>query len=77
MTALVSVHFCEPNHLDKSLEVIKLEEAKYACICGSVLANTELQLLSGYTFLHYNYKYAGLRPKLEEIIAAYMNLYGK
>ena len=27
--------------------------------------------------LHYNYKYDWLRPTLEEIVAAYMKLYGK
>jgi len=121
----------------QSLAVIKLEKAKYASICGSVLANTEpfmdagifdlglfwtgqksalpvhyslwlaevgcakvasanvevvfscagrismkslcldLQLFSDYAFLIYNYKYDWLRPKLEEIVAAYMKLYGK
>ena len=35
------------------------------------------QLLSDYSFLHYNYKYDWLRPTLEEIVAAYMKLYGK
>ena len=30
-----------------------------------------------YSFLHYNYKYDWLCPTLEEIVAAYMNLYGK
>ena len=35
------------------------------------------QLLSDYAYLHYNYKYDWLRPKLEEIAAAYMRLYGK
>ena len=34
------------------------------------------QLLSDYALLHYNYKYDWLRPKLEEIVAAYMRLYG-
>ena len=35
------------------------------------------QLLSDYSFLHYNYKYDWFRPTLEEIVAAYMKLYGK
>ena len=35
------------------------------------------QLLSDYAFLHYNYKYDWLRPTLEEIVAAYTQLYGK
>ena len=35
------------------------------------------QLLSDYAFLHYNYKHDCLRPKLEEIVAAYLRLYGK
>jgi hypothetical protein len=35
------------------------------------------QLLSDYAFLQYKYKYDWLRPKLEEIVAAYMKLYGK
>ena len=35
------------------------------------------QLLIDYSFLHYNYKYDWLRPTLEEIVAAYMKLYGK
>ena len=125
------------ENTDKSLEVVKLEEAKYASICVSVYANTEQfmdagifdlglfwsqqksilpvhyslwmaevgcakvasanvevvfsgagrisqksrcldpQLLSDYSFLHYNYKYDWLRPTLEEIVAAYMKLYGK
>ncbi len=34
------------------------------------------QLLSD-AFLHYNYKYNWLRPKLEEIVAAYMKPYGQ
>jgi hypothetical protein len=34
-------------------------------------------LLSDYAFLHYNYKYDWLRPRLEEIVAAYMKLCGK
>jgi hypothetical protein len=34
------------------------------------------QLLSD-AFLHYEYKYDWLRPKLEEIVAAYMKPYGK
>ena len=117
--------------------MIKLEEAKYASICGFVLANKEpfmdagifdlglfwtgqksalpvhyslwlaevgcakvasanvevvfscagrismkslcldLQLFSDYAFLIYNYKYDWLRPKLEEIVAAYLWLYDK
>ncbi len=36
----------------------------------------EPQLLSDYAFLHYDYKYYWLRPK-EEIVAAYMKLYGE
>ena len=35
------------------------------------------QLLIDYSFLHYNYKCDWLRPTLEEIVAAYMKLYGK
>ena len=35
------------------------------------------QLLIDYSFLHYNYKYDWFRPTLEEIVAAYMKLYGK
>ena len=35
------------------------------------------QFLRDYAFLHYNYKYDWLRPKLEEIVAAYLRLYGK
>ena len=35
------------------------------------------QLLSDYSFLHYNYKYDWLRPTLEEIVDAYTKLYGK
>jgi hypothetical protein len=35
------------------------------------------KLLSDYVFLHYNYRYDWLRPKLEEIVATYMRLYGK
>jgi hypothetical protein len=39
------------------------------------------QLLSDYAFLHYNYKYDWLRPKLEEIVchivAACLRLYDK
>jgi hypothetical protein len=126
----------DPN-TDQSLAVIKLEEAKYASICGFVLANKEPfmdagifdlglfwagqksvlpvhyslwlaevgcakvasanvevvfsgagrismkshcldpQLLSDYALLHYKYKYDWLRPKLEEIVAAYLRLYGK
>jgi len=125
------------ENTDKSLEVVKLEEAKYASICVSVYANKEQlmhagifdlglfwsqqksilpvhyslwmaevgcvkvasanveavfsgagriskksrcldpQLLSDYSFLHYNYKYDWLRPTLEEIVAAYKKLYGK
>ncbi len=113
--------------------MIKLEEAKYASICGFVLAHKELfmdsgifdlglfwagqksvlpvhyslwlaevgcakvvsnnvevmfsgvvrismkshclnpQLLSDYAFLHYNYKYDWLRPKLEEIVATVLH----
>ena len=34
------------------------------------------QLLIDYSFLHYNYKYDWFRPTLEEIVAAYMKLYG-
>jgi hypothetical protein len=30
-----------------------------------------------YAFLHYNYKYDRLRPTLEEIVSAYMKVYGK
>jgi hypothetical protein len=35
------------------------------------------QILSDYAFLQYKYKYDWLHPKLEEIVAAYMKLYGK
>ena len=35
------------------------------------------QFLSDYAFLHYNYKYDWLRPKPEEINAAYLRLYGE
>jgi len=35
------------------------------------------QFLRDYAFLHYKYKYDWLRPKLEEIVAAYLWLYGK
>ena len=131
------IDHCHNHDTEQSLAVIKLEEAKYASICGSVLANTEpfmdagifdlglfwtgqksalpvhyslwlaevgcakvasanvevvfscagrismkslcldLQLFSDYAFLIYNYKYDWLRPKLEEIVAAYMKPYGQ
>ena len=35
------------------------------------------QLLSDYALLHYKYKYDWLHPALEEIVAAYMELYDK
>ena len=34
-------------------------------------------ILSEYAFCHYNYKYEWLRPSVDEIVAAYMKLYGK
>ena len=34
-------------------------------------------LLSDYAFCHYNYKYDWLRPSLDEIIKAYIRLFGK
>ena len=30
-----------------------------------------------YACLHYSYKFDWLRPKLEEIVAAYLRIYGK
>ena len=35
------------------------------------------QILSNCAFLHNNYKYYWLCPKLEEIVAAYLRLHGK
>ena len=35
------------------------------------------QLLGDFAFLHFNCKYDWLRPTLQEIVAAYMKLYGK
>ena len=35
------------------------------------------QLLSDYSFIHYNYKYEWLRPAVTEIVAMYKQIYGK
>ena len=45
-------------------------------LLGDFAATMSPEILEMYVFIHYNWQYEFMRPTIEEIVAAYLKIYG-